>query len=145
MPTTTSLRLTISACPTVHRVHGSLDGAAAADLQRVLNGVLADRETTAIISCVTCNGVDLEGISGLGALAELAGWQNVALTLNDPTEQLCEALQSEGLTELIRMVHKDLRPPWRAAEIDRLRPGRTTRRAWPADHHDGAECDAATK
>ena len=122
----TPMQLTVSAGPApggvTIGVHGSLDAAAVVALEWVLGDVLADRETSAVVvSLRYVNGVDRDGTSGLGALAARAGEQNVVLTLNDPPEQVCEALQSDGLTELIRMVHQDRRPPWRANEFDRRR------------------------
>lgn len=106
----TSARLSIADGPApgtvVVGVHGALDLAAGANLQGVCDGILEDRDVVAIrVDLHDVHGVGTAGIGGLIAAAAGADRRGAELTLNDPPELLCEALEMEGLTGLIRVGH----------------------------------------
>jgi anti-anti-sigma factor len=105
------------------RVHGDFDVPAAASLQRVLDGLLEDADIAAIqVHLDRVRGVDVAGVSDLGAAAQRAERRGAVLTLVNPPELLCAALEAEGLTGLIRMVHLDRRPPWSMIDSRRRSP-----------------------
>ncbi len=129
----TSAHLSLASGPTpgsvVVGVHGSIDLASAASLQDVCDGVLEDRYVrTMMIDLHDVRGADVAGISGLAATTRRAAQRGAALTLNDPSERVCQALQVEGLTGLIRMGHVDRRPPRLDAQLIR----RQARRCHPS-------------
>ncbi len=134
MATTTSVQLSIAAglapSSVVIGVHGELEVTTVAGLQRVLDAILEDKDILAVhVSLRHVHGIDIGAISGLSAAAERAEQRGVELTLDDPPERLCQALEEEGLTGLIRMALQDRRPPWVATEVDR----RQARRRHPSN------------
>ncbi len=135
MATITSARLSVGAGPgpdsVVVGLHGTLDAPAAASLQRVCDGILDDRDVRAIrVALRDVRSMDVDGMTGLAAAAERAEQRGAELTLSDPSEPLCRALESEGLTGLIRMGRHDRRPLSSATEID----GHQPRRHHPTGH-----------
>jgi len=124
MATIPSARLTISPGPApqsvVVGVRGALDVGAAAGLQRVLDGILDDCDIrTMRVDLHEVHGVDADGVTALAAVAGRADHIGALVTLIDPPELLCQALETAGLTGLIRMVHQDRQPPWPATKMDR--------------------------
>jgi ABC-type transporter Mla MlaB component len=124
MATTASARLTISAglAPrsVVVGVRGALDFGAAAGLQRVLDGIGCDCDIrTMSVDLHEVRGVDADGVTAVAAVAARADGRGAEVTLIDPPELLCLALETAGLTDLIRMVHQECQPPWPATKMDR--------------------------
>ncbi len=120
----TSIQLSITADATpdsvVIGVHGVLDVIAAAGIQWVVDALLADHEIRKIrLAMQWVNGADVAGISGLAAAAAGADNRGVELTLSDPRHQVGQELEAEGMSGLVRIVHQDRRPMWRAAETER--------------------------
>ena len=120
----TSIQLSIAADTTpdsvVIGVHGPLDVIAAASIQWVVDGILEDRGIRKIrFAMQWVNGTDVAGISGLAAAAAGAEKRGVEFTLSDPRHQVGQELEAEGVSGLVRIIHQDRRPMWRAAETDR--------------------------
>ncbi len=127
------LTITAGATPggVIVALRGVLDAPAAERLRTVIEGILDDRDILSIsLDLHDVRGIGVGGISGLAATADRADERGAELTLTDPPERLCAALESEGLTGLVRIVHQDRRPPWLATDVDR----RQARRRHPSGH-----------
>jgi anti-anti-sigma factor len=124
MATTPSAFLTISPRSALQSVvvgvRGALDVGAAAGLQRVLDGIVDDCDScTMSVDLHEVDGIDADGVTALAVVAGRADRRGLEVMLIDPPELLCQALETAGLTGLIRMVDQDRQPPWPATKMDR--------------------------
>jgi anti-anti-sigma regulatory factor len=124
-----SIQLSIGLGPSpgnvVINMHGALDVTTAAGLARVCDGLLDDPDTLTIsIDFHRVYGLEIEALGDVAAAAERAEQRGVDLTFRDPPELLCQALEEAGLTDRVRMVYQDSRPPWQAIVGDRRRSRR---------------------
>jgi anti-anti-sigma factor len=136
MPTiTSSAHLTIAAGRTpgsvVISVHGRLDIAAVASLDEALRRTSDGRDAPIIrIDLQHVRGVDAAGVAELATVAEQVDQAGTQLTLCNPSELLCEALERQGLTGRIRMGDHDWRPARLPNSVERGR----ARTQHPAGH-----------
>ncbi|MDP9075013.1 MAG: hypothetical protein M3N98_12790 [Actinomycetota bacterium] len=86
----------------------------------MLDGILDDCDTRMMgVDLHEVHGVDADGVTALAAMAGRADHSGAEVTLIDLPELLCQALETPGLTGLIRMVHQDRQAPWPATKMDR--------------------------
>ena len=136
MPTvTSSAHLTIAAGRTpgsvVITVHGRLDIAAAASVGEAVARTLNGGDAPIIrLDLQQVRGVDAAGVAALATVAERVDRAGTQLTLCNPSELLCEALERQGLTGRVRMGDHDWRPARLPNSVERGR----ARTQHPAGH-----------
>jgi anti-anti-sigma regulatory factor len=111
MATIPSGRLTTSPGPTPRSVlvgvRGALDVDTTASLQRALDGIPDGSDICAMsVDLHEVDGVDIDGVTALAVVAGRVEDRGAEVTLIDPPELLCQALETVGLTGLIRMVRQ---------------------------------------